>query len=40
MTYYNPFNGNKLAVKKTITESQWDKRIDHEDFELDDFNEY
>jgi predicted transcriptional regulator len=40
MAWINPFNGSKLEVKKTITLSQWEKRMDHEDYEVHDENEY
>lgn len=36
----NPFNGSKTIIKKSITEAQWEKRTDHEDFELEDYNEF
>ncbi len=36
----NPFAGNKLKVTKVITQNQWDKRADHDDFEEDDYNEF
>jgi hypothetical protein len=40
MTLNNPFSGNKLPIKKVITETQWESREDREDFKLDDHNEY
>lgn len=40
MEWINPFNGSKLEVKKTVTESQWDRRADKDDFEEEDVNEY
>lgn len=39
MSFKNPFNGNKLVVKKTLSETEW-KREDQTEFELDDYNEY
>lgn len=36
----NPFNGSKLEVKKSISQSEWEKRKDKDDFELYDYNEY
>jgi len=40
MSSLNPFHGSRLEVKKTITESQWEKRIDREDYDIEDENEY
>lgn len=40
MNRTNPFHGSTIEVNKTITESQWNKRIDHDDFETEDENEY
>ena len=36
----NPFNAHKLIIKKSITEAQWLKRIDQEDFQEEDYNEF
>ena len=37
--YNNPFNGSKIVCKKRVSETLWDKRKDHGDFEFEDENE-
>lgn len=36
----NPFNGSRTNVKKRITESEWNKRTDKDEFELEAENEW
>lgn len=36
----NPLNGNKVQIKKSIGLYQWEKRTDHEDYVLEDYNEF
>lgn len=40
MSLNNPFAGSKIPVKRVISETQWDARQDHDDFELEDYNEH
>lgn len=40
MSYPNPFNGSRTIVKKRLSEAAWEKRIDHNEFELEAENEW
>lgn len=40
MLWINPFAGSKLAVTKVVTLKAWEDRVDRDDFEPDDENEY
>ncbi len=37
--YNNPFNGSRIICKKRVSETVWDKRKDHDEFEFEDENE-
>jgi hypothetical protein len=38
--YTNPFNGSRTVIKNRVSQSAWNGRKDHSDFELEDENEY
>ncbi len=36
----NPFNGSRLKITKQISLNTWEKKIDQDDYEMDDENEF
>lgn len=40
MIHNNPINGNKLKITKQISLSTWEKKIDQDDYDYEDGNEF
>jgi len=38
--WQNPFNGSRTHVTWVISEKHYEEKIDHNDYDLEDYNEY